>query len=68
VPYAHAQLASGVRLRAIAQHVLGLYHGRSGVRAWRRMLSDATLLERAGPELFLAALREVEPVAVADPA
>jgi tRNA-dihydrouridine synthase A len=67
MPYAHAQLASGVRLRAIAQHVLGLYHGRSGVRAWRRMLSDATLLERAGPELFLAALREVEPVAVADP-
>jgi tRNA-dihydrouridine synthase A len=67
VPYAHAQLAAGVRLRAIAQHVLGLYHGRSGVRAWRRMLSDATLLENAGPELFLAALREVEPVAVADP-
>ena len=66
VPYARAQLAAGVRLRAIAQHVLGLYHGRSGVRAWRRMLSDATLLESAGAELFLAALREVEPVAVAD--
>lgn len=66
VPYARAQLQSGVALRAIAQHVLGLYHGRSGVRAWRRMLSDATLLRTAGPELFLAALREVEPVAVAD--
>jgi tRNA-dihydrouridine synthase A len=66
VPYARTQLASGVRLRAIAQHVLGLYHGRSGVRAWRRMLSDPTLLDSTGPELFLAALREVEPVAVAD--
>jgi tRNA-dihydrouridine synthase A len=68
VPYAEAQCASGVRLRAIAQHTLGLYHGRSGVRAWRRMLSDAALLATAGPELLLAALREVEPVAVADAA
>jgi tRNA-dihydrouridine synthase A len=66
VPYAQGQLASGVRLRAIAQHVLGLYHGRSGVRAWRRMLSDAALLATAGPELFLTALREVEPAAVAE--
>jgi tRNA-dihydrouridine synthase A len=68
VPYARAQLASGVSLRAIAQHVLGLYHGRSGVRAWRRMLSDSTLLASSGPELFLAALREVEPAALSDEA
>ena len=66
VPYARAQLASGVALRAIAQHVLGLYHGRSGVRAWRRMLSDSKLLATGGPELFLVALREVEPAAVAE--
>jgi tRNA-dihydrouridine synthase A len=66
VPYARAQLASGVHLRAIAQHVLGLYHGRSGVRAWRRMLSDSRLLDTAGPELFLAALREVEPASFAE--
>jgi tRNA-dihydrouridine synthase A len=65
VPYAKDQLRSGVQLRAIAQHVLGLYHGRSGVRAWRRMLSDAVLLKRGEPELFLTALREVEPVALA---
>ncbi|HSS70771.1 MAG TPA: tRNA dihydrouridine(20/20a) synthase DusA [Casimicrobiaceae bacterium] len=64
--YAREQLASGVSLRAIAQHALGLYHGRSGVRAWRRMLSDAALLASAGPELFLTALKEVEPAAVAE--
>ncbi len=63
VPYAEAQLAQGVGLRAIARHVLGLYHGASGARAWRRMLSDATLLENAGPALFLQALGEVEPQA-----
>jgi tRNA-dihydrouridine synthase A len=60
VPYAEAQLAQGVRLRAIARHVLGLYHGAPGARAWRRMLSDETQLRGAGPELFLRALREVE--------
>src|SRR5438876_2922850 len=45
VPYAKIQLARGVGLRAIARHVLGLYHGAPGARAWRRMLSDATLLK-----------------------
>ena len=64
--YAREQLASGLSLRAIAQHVLGLYHGRSGVRAWRRMLSDAALLATAGPELFLTALKEVEPASMAE--
>ena len=61
VPYAEAQLSQGVRLRAIARHVLGLYHGEPGARAWRRMLSDEARLKGAGPELLLRALREVEP-------
>jgi len=66
VPYAEAQLGQGVAMRAIARHVLGLYHGAPGARAWRRILSDADLLQSAGPEIFLRALREVEPEAVAD--
>ena len=61
VPYAEAQLAQGVRLRAIARHVLGLYHGEPGARAWRRMLSDERVLKGGGAELFFRALREVEP-------
>jgi tRNA-dihydrouridine synthase A len=66
LPYAEAQLSLGVDLRAIARHVLGLYHGAPGARAWRRVLSDAALLKTAGPELFLTALREVEPLALAE--
>jgi tRNA-dihydrouridine synthase A len=46
--------------------VLGLYHGAPGARAWRRVLSDSTLLKTAGPELLLTALREVEPLALAE--
>jgi tRNA-dihydrouridine synthase A len=62
IPYAEAQLARGVALRAIARHVLGLYHGRSGGRRFRQILSDAAKLRDAGPELFEEALAAVEPV------
>jgi tRNA-dihydrouridine synthase A len=63
VPYAQAQLARGVPLRAIARHVLGLYHGQSGGRRYRQILSDARKLRDAGPALFAEALAAVEPVA-----
>jgi tRNA-dihydrouridine synthase A len=65
LPYVDAQLARGVHLRAITRHILGLYHGSPGARAWRRTLSDAALLQNGGPELLLEALREVEPESVA---
>jgi tRNA-dihydrouridine synthase A len=65
IPYVDAQLASGVPLRAIARHVLGLYHGQSGGRRFRRLLSDAGRLRDAGAELFEAALATVEPLAAA---
>jgi len=62
MPYAREQLSRGVSLRAIARHVLGLYHGRSGGRRFRQILSDAAKLRNAGPELFEEALAAVEPV------
>jgi len=62
MPYAAAQLARGTALRAIACHVLGLYHGQSGGRRYRQILSDSARLKGAGPELFLEALAAVEPV------
>jgi tRNA-dihydrouridine synthase A len=40
LPYVRAQLARGQRLHAVARHVLGLYAGRPGARAWRRVLSE----------------------------
>jgi tRNA-dihydrouridine synthase A len=65
VPYAAREQRRGVQLRAIARHVLGLYHGCPGGRRYRQILSDAAKLRDAGPELFLEALAAVEPVAVA---
>jgi len=65
VSYAARQQSQGVLLRAIARHVLGLYHGCPGGRHFRRILSDAAKLRDAGPGLFLEAMAAVEPVAQA---
>jgi tRNA-dihydrouridine synthase A len=52
--YAERQARAGVPLRAIARHMLGLFNGLPGARAWRRSLSllrpsdgPATLREAA---------------------
>ena len=65
IPYAAAQLARGTPLRSIARHMLGLYHGCSGGRRYRQILSDARRLKGAGPGLLREALASVEP-ALAD--
>ena len=54
-PYVEAQLASGVFLKHITRHLLGLFAGERGGRAFRQMLSegahrpgaDWSLVERA---------------------
>jgi len=63
IPYVEAELSRGTSLRAIACHTLGLYHGQSGGRRYRQILSDAQRLKRCGAEIFLEALDAVEPVA-----
>jgi tRNA-dihydrouridine synthase A len=54
-----------VPLRAIVRHVLGLYHGQSGGRRFRQILSDSARLKDAGSSLLLEALAAVEPQAAA---
>jgi tRNA-dihydrouridine synthase A len=54
-PYVETQLARGVALKHMVRHVLGLFHGQPGGRAFRQVLSegahkpraDWTLVERA---------------------
>jgi len=53
--YLEQAVASGARPRAIVCHMLGLYQGRPGARAWRRMLSDPAFLEREGAYALEAA-------------
>ena len=60
LPYVETQARRGVPVRAIARHVLGLYHGQSGGRHFRRILSDSTRLKTAGPAVLLEALAAVD--------
>ncbi|MFU1478881.1 tRNA dihydrouridine(20/20a) synthase DusA [Roseovarius sp. C7] len=61
LPYIEAHLASGGRLNQITRHMLGLFAGRPGARAWRRMLSEGATRPGAGPELVQEALAQVAP-------
>jgi tRNA-dihydrouridine synthase A len=63
--YASDQVAGGTPLRAIARHMLGLYHGQPNARIWRRMLSDANLLAANRPGLLLDAACAAESGAIA---
>jgi tRNA-dihydrouridine synthase A len=58
-PYIARHLARGGRLHSVARHMLGLFHGRPGARAWRRMLSEAGGRPGAGLPEYDAALAAV---------
>lgn len=57
--YIERQRAGGVRLSAVTRHVLGLYHGEPGGKAFRRVLSGRTHAIDAGWEAVEAALGEI---------
>ena len=58
--YAKKILSKETRLRHVARHMLGLFHGHRRARLWRRMLSDAARLSQNDPALLLEALEAVE--------
>jgi tRNA-dihydrouridine synthase A len=53
--YVEQQLGQGVRLNAMARHVLGLFHGAPGARSYRRHLSEYMHKEGAGPDVLTQA-------------
>ncbi|RJS15967.1 tRNA dihydrouridine(20/20a) synthase DusA [Corallococcus sp. H22C18031201] len=55
LPYIEAQRVRGAPLGAITRHMLGLFQGLSGARAWRRHLSENAHKAGAGPEVVVAA-------------
>jgi len=59
LPYIESHLSAGGRLNQVTRHMLGLFAGRPGARAWRRMLSEGSTRPGAGPELVEAALAQV---------
>lgn len=59
LPYIESHLQSGGRLHQITKHMLGLFAGQPGARAWRRYLSENAHQTNAGPEVVQAALAKV---------
>jgi tRNA-dihydrouridine synthase A len=56
IPYIERELACGTRLNAITRHVLGLFRGVPGARAFRRHLATEAVKPGATAATFRAAL------------
>ncbi|WP_373086945.1 tRNA dihydrouridine(20/20a) synthase DusA [Sneathiella sp.] len=52
LPYIDREMAQGVPLKSITRHMLGLFQGRPGARAWRRHISENAHLKGATPDLL----------------
>lgn len=68
LPYIERQCAAGVPIHAITRHMLGLYQGRPGARAWRRHLSENAPKAGATPQVVREAFAFVEPDAASSAA
>lgn len=56
LPYIEKQLQKGIQLNHITRHILGLFQGVPGARAWRRHLSEHAHRKDAGIEVVQQAL------------
>jgi tRNA-dihydrouridine synthase A len=56
IPYMERELAAGERLYAMVRHMLGLFQGVPGARAYRRHLATDAVKPGAGIDVLMAAL------------
>lgn len=61
LPYVEEQCAAGVPLHRMTRHMMGLFNGLPGARAWRRHLSENAHRRDAGPDVLLRAAAFVAP-------
>ena len=50
--YMQQQMAEGVNLKSMSRHLLGLFTGEAGAKAWRRHISENAHKEGAGIEII----------------
>lgn len=68
MPYVEARLAEGVPLSAMTRHVLGLFNGLPGARAFRRHLATQAVKHGATGTVLREAMRFVSETAIAEAA
>ena len=59
MPYIARELANGTPLNVMTMHILGLFNGLPGARAYRRHLSENAIKRGAGLDVVRAALDHV---------
>jgi tRNA-dihydrouridine synthase A len=59
IPYMADQLERGTGLHAMTRHMLGLFNGQPGARAWRRVLSERAPKPGAGLDVLDAAVEAI---------
>lgn len=68
LPYVESELARGVPLNAMTRHVLGLFNGLPGARAFRRHLSENAHRPGAGADVLARAVDLVSEKSLAEAA
>ena len=58
--YAEQQAVRGVPFKSISRHMLGLFTGMKGAKAWRRHISENAHLPGATPQVLMDALAHVQ--------
>ncbi len=64
LPYIEQRLSEGVRLADMTRHILGLFTGMPGARAWRRHLATYAVKSGAGLDVVRQAAAMVTPAAL----
>ena len=59
LPYIEKETTDGVPLRAIVRHMMGLFHGMHGARAWRRHLSENAHQNESSTNVVLEAMSQI---------
>lgn len=53
IPYLEQQMASGVPLKSMTRHILGLFHDQRGGKKWRQLISQEAHLPHTTPRDLL---------------
>lgn len=59
LPFVDRVHRAGIPVHRVTRHMLGLFQGRPGARAWRRYLSEHAHVSGAGSELLERALQQL---------
>jgi tRNA-dihydrouridine synthase A len=58
--YAQRQVESGVPVKHVSRHILGLFQGMPGARSWRRYISENAHIDKENGRILLEAMQHMQ--------